>query len=221
MQKEEEMWVSCYCRWKTGRPAKSPLGGIRGILRCTLCVFGIVIGTLCLRVRGLWNQLSLCLKRAHSFTGDSAFDSFSFLLLLNLCSRRSSLCGRGSPGSCCPGVWTPFLWSLNRFSTITRVNWHSSWLGGRGGWRDPWWAGDSGQASCKAAVHLMEKLLGSAQVIPNALLPLIQVWRRIAEMIENGRYPCKGFIRLVACVGFRWSCEGLTSVHNEYTGWSL
>ena len=35
----------------------------------------------------------------------------------------------------------------------------------------------------------MEKLLGSPQVIPNALLPLIQVWRRIAEMIENGRYP--------------------------------
>ena len=35
----------------------------------------------------------------------------------------------------------------------------------------------------------MEKLLGGAQIIPNVLLPLIKVWRRITEMIENGRHP--------------------------------
>ena len=32
---------------------------------------------------------------------------------------------------------------------------------------------------------------------------------------------CKGFIRPVACVGSGDPGEGLTSVHNDYTGWSL
>ena len=38
---------------------------------------------------------------------------------------------------------------------------------------------------------------------------------------ECCRVECARFIRTVCMRRIRWSCEGLTSVHNEYTGYTL
>ena len=40
-------------------------------------------------------------------------------------------------------------------------------------------------------------------------------------MEEIHSYPIARFIRTVCMRRIRWSCEGLTSVHNEYTGYTF
>ena len=57
-----------------------------------------------------------------------------------------------------PGVEpSPF----NKFSPVTRVNRHSSWLEEKARWLNPWRAGCCWQVSCKAVAHLVKRFLVS------------------------------------------------------------
>ena len=113
-------------REKSRRWRKSPLEGMRGVLRHAYGV-RVVEGTLSLRVRRLLNHFLLFLWWAHRFTGNGALARLALLSFPCLCFRRRSHNGQGGPSARGAGGRALTFRGLNKFPPMTRVDRHCSW----------------------------------------------------------------------------------------------